>query len=94
MRSTGCPSARLSHRTPIRSGPCSRRLFAELERAQVEGRALDVDYKRLDVERQAQATNLRVEKVARERLAMRNATPAVMQYVTDAPSSAAGRATP
>jgi cell division protein FtsL len=67
----------------------SRRLFAALERAQAEGRALDTDFKRLDAERQAQATNLRVEKVARERLAMRNATPAVTQYVTDAPARGA-----
>jgi cell division protein FtsL len=72
----------------------SRRLFAELERAQVEGRALDIDYKRLDVERQAQATNLRVEKVARERLGMRNATAAVTQYVVDAPAPAVSGATP
>jgi cell division protein FtsL len=72
----------------------SRRLFTALERAQAEGRGLDTDFKRLDAERQAQATNLRVEKMARERLAMRNATPAVTQYVTDAPSAAAGRATP
>ncbi len=33
--------------------------------------------------RRVQATNLRVEKVARERLAMRAATPALTFYVTD-----------
>jgi cell division protein FtsL len=64
----------------------SRRLFAALERAQLDGRALETDAKRLDAERQAQATNLRVEKVARDRLGMRNATPAVTQYVLDAPA--------
>jgi cell division protein FtsL len=72
----------------------SRRLFAELERTQLEGRALDIDDKRLDVERQAQATNLRVEKVARDRLGMRNATAAVTQYVVDAAAPAASGATP
>ena len=72
----------------------SRRLFSALERAQVEGHALEVDFKRLDAERQAQATNLRVEKVARERLGMRNATPAVTQYVADAPAAAASGAQP
>ena len=72
----------------------SRRLFAALERAQVEGHALDMDYKRLDVERQAQATHLRVEKVARERLSMRNATPAVTQYVSDPAASPASGASP
>jgi cell division protein FtsL len=61
----------------------ARRLFSELERAKNEQAQLDAEYKRLEAERQAQATNLRVEKVARERLAMRLATPAVTQYVTD-----------
>jgi cell division protein FtsL len=59
----------------------SRRLFAELDRASNEARTLEVEYKRLEAERQAQATNLRVERVAREKLAMRTATPAVTQYV-------------
>jgi cell division protein FtsL len=63
----------------------SRRVFSALERAHAERRALETDYKRLDAERQAQATNLRVEKVARDRLAMRNAGPAVTEYVTDGP---------
>ena len=72
----------------------SRRLFAALERSQVEGRARDDDYKRLDLARQAPATNLRVEKVARDRLDMRNATPAVTQYVADAPAAAASGAQP
>lgn len=61
----------------------SRRLFAELDRLQVEQRRLEVDYQRLLTERQAEATNLRVERVAREKLHMRPATPAVTQYVTD-----------
>lgn len=59
----------------------SRRLFAELDRANNEARTLEVEFKRLEAERQAQATHLRVEKVAREKLAMRTATPAVTQYV-------------
>ena len=59
----------------------SRRLFAELDRAGNEQRQLDVNYKRLEAERQAQATHLRVERVAREKLEMRTVTPAVTQYV-------------
>lgn len=59
----------------------ARRLFAEIDRAKNEERTLEVDFKRLEAERQAQATHLRVEKVARERLAMRTATPAVTQYI-------------
>jgi cell division protein FtsL len=61
----------------------SRRLFAELDKLQTEQRRLDVDHQRLLTERQAEATNLRVERVAREKLQMRPATPAVTQYVTD-----------
>lgn len=62
----------------------SRRLFTELDRARSEQARLDGDYKRLEAERQAQATNLRVERVAREKLAMRTVTPAVTHVVVDA----------
>ena len=61
----------------------SRRLFNETNRAHDEGARLQAEHKRLEAERQAQATHLRVEQVAREKLAMRTATPAVTQYVTD-----------
>jgi cell division protein FtsL len=56
----------------------SRRLFAELDRARAEGTRLAADAERLKAERHAQATNLRVEQVARERLGMRVITPAVV----------------
>lgn len=59
----------------------ARRLFAELDKARSEERALESDHERLKADLRAQATPLRVEKTARERLAMRNATPAVTQYV-------------
>ncbi len=59
-----------------------RRLFAELDHARNVEKSLDVDFERLKAEKQAQATPLRVEKTARERLGMRAATPAVTQYVT------------
>lgn len=71
----------------------SRRLFAELDRAQSEERALESEHERLKAELRAQATPLRVEKAARERLAMRNATPAVTQYVALAASAPAGGGT-
>jgi cell division protein FtsL len=67
----------------------SRRLFHALDRARIEHTRLDTEFKRLDAERQAQATHLRVEKVAREKLSMRTATPAVTQYVVDGPAAAA-----
>lgn len=66
----------------------TRRLYTQLERARAEQQQLDTEYKRLDAERQAQATNLRVEKVAREKLHMRTATPAVTQYVSDTEGAA------
>lgn len=67
----------------------ARRLFADLDKAQTEERALDSDAERLKAELRAQATPLRVEKTARERLAMRNATPAVTQFVALAASAPA-----
>ena len=68
----------------------------ELDRAKNEQQQLDADYKRLDAERQAQATHLRVEKVAADKLQMRPATPAVTQYVGDraVPGAAASGAAP
>lgn len=68
-----------------------RRAFALLDAARNEQQRLDVEYKRLDAERQAQATHLRVEKTAREKLQMRTATPAVTQYVDDAASAPAAK---
>ena len=61
----------------------SRRLFTELDRAVVEARRLDTEHQRLQVEKRAQATPLRVEKMARAQLNMRTATPAITQYVVN-----------
>ncbi|MET0311360.1 MAG: cell division protein FtsL [Burkholderiaceae bacterium] len=68
----------------------SRRLFTELDRAQGESRRLDVESERLQVEKRAQATPLRVEKLAKEQLQMRTATPAITQYVTYKASAPSG----
>jgi cell division protein FtsL len=73
----------------VRTAYESRRVFTELDRARQERTRLESEFKRLDVERQAQATHLRVEKVAREKLHMRTATPAVTAYVID-PAASAG----
>ncbi len=70
----------------------SRRLFTELDRATVEARRLETEHQRLQVEKRAQATPLRVEKIARAQLNMRTATPAITQYVSD-PQGAAAAAT-
>jgi len=60
----------------------SRRLFVELEKATAQSRKIDADNERLQVEKRAQATPLRVEKLARDRLQMRTTTPAITQYVS------------
>jgi cell division protein FtsL len=75
----------------VRTSYESRRLFALLDRARNEQVRLDTEFKRLDAERQAQATHLRVERSAREKLQMRTATPAVTQYVVDAAASGSSR---
>ena len=75
----------------VQSSYESRRLFNETSRVQDELARLEAEYKRLEAERQAQATNLRVEKVAREKLAMRTVTPAVTHFVVDAAASGVAR---
>ena len=67
----------------VRTAYDARRLFAELDKAKNEGTQLDAESKRLEAEREGQATSLRVERTAREQLAMRTATPAVTVYVQD-----------
>lgn len=59
----------------------SRRIYVELEKAVAQARKVESDNERLQVEKRAQATPLRVEKLARDRLQMRTATPAITQYV-------------
>ena len=70
----------------IRSSYESRRLFVELDKAQNQAQELQTDHDRLVLEKRAQATPLRVEKLAREKLQMFNATPAVTHYVSQAAS--------
>jgi len=72
----------------------SRRLFAEIENAHGTERQLESDRRRLEAERQAQATHLRVEATARTKLNMRAATPANTQYVVDAGLAAAPPSAP
>ena len=46
----------------------SRRLFVELEKATTKNRVLEAENERLQVEKRAQATPLRVEKLAKDQL--------------------------
>jgi cell division protein FtsL len=59
----------------------SRRLFMALEAERKEAARLEVEHDRLQVERRAQATPLRVEQIARQQLQMRLVSPAITQYV-------------
>jgi cell division protein FtsL len=60
----------------------SRRLFAELDKARNEAKRLETEYERLQVEKRAQATPSRVERIAREKLQMHQASPTITTYVT------------
>ena len=60
----------------------SRRLYVELEKTTAQNRKLEAENERLQVEKRAQATPLRVEKLAKDKLEMRSVTPAITQYVT------------
>ena len=68
----------------------SRRLFAEIEKTLADARRLAIEHERLQVEKREQATPLRVETLAKERLQMRLASPAITQYVSARELSAAG----
>lgn len=74
----------------VRTSYESRRLFVQLERERARATELAVEDERLQIERRAQATHLRVEKLARERLSMRSANAAVTQYVAVPPLAASG----
>jgi cell division protein FtsL len=75
----------------VRNAHDGRRLFAALDRAKSEQQSLESERQRLEAERQGQATPLRVERVAREQLGMRNATAAVTHYVRDPAASGAAK---
>jgi len=62
----------------------SRRLFTELEKAQREARRLSTELERLQVEKRSQATPARIERVAREKLQMRQVSPGITMYINAA----------
>ena len=68
----------------------SRRLYVELEKAIAQNRKLETENERVQVEKRTQATPLRVEKLAKDKLQMRNVTPAITQYVTQGGTTATG----
>lgn len=59
----------------------SRRLYVELEKANAQSRKIETENERLQVEKRAEATPLKLERLARDRLQMRTTTPAITEYV-------------
>ena len=68
----------------------SRRLFTELDKVSSESHRLELEYERLQLEKREQATPMRVEKLAKEKLQMRSATPAITHYATYSEAGASG----
>jgi cell division protein FtsL len=60
----------------------SRRVFVEMEKARSEARRLETEYERLQVQKRGQATPARVERLARDKLHMHQATPGITTYAT------------
>jgi cell division protein FtsL len=65
----------------------SRRLFTALDKARAQARELELSRDRLEVARQAQATPLRVERLAKDSLQMRSISPAITQYIRSSAAS-------
>jgi cell division protein FtsL len=70
----------------------SRRMVAEIDRALLEARRLEIEREQLELEKRRQGTTQRVEKLAKERLDMRAATPAITDYVSYQPYGGAAPA--
>ena len=70
----------------------SRLLYTAVHRASDEARRLDTEHDRLQVEKRGQATPLRVETLARSKLNMRSATPAITRYISQPEGAAMGLA--
>ncbi len=60
----------------------SRRLFTELDKARTEAHRLELENERLQVEKRAQTTPARIERLAREKLMMHQAKPGITTYVS------------
>ncbi len=66
----------------VQSQYASRRLFTELDRATTQGRQLETERQRLQVEKRAQSAPGRIEQLAQQQ-GLRTATPAITAYVRD-----------
>lgn len=71
----------LSAMQVVRTQYEARVLYTALDHAVAEAHKLETEHERLQVEKRAQATPLRIETMARDQLHMRTATPPITQYV-------------
>ena len=60
----------------------SRRLFSTLDKARVEAKKIQIEKELLMVQRREQTIPSRIEKIAKEKLKMRTASPAITYYVS------------
>ncbi len=66
----------------IRTSHEARHLFVALDKAQTQSHELQLDFERLQVDKRAQATPFRVEKLARDKLHMNSASLLVTRHVS------------
>jgi len=75
----------------------SRQLFVASERMALKARELDIDWRRLQLERAEQARNARIDELARDELKMTTTLPGRTIYLKGVPaasSAAAARGRP
>lgn len=60
----------------------SRRVFTDLDRARNEARRLEAENERLQVQKRAAATPVRVERLAKDKLQMHQTNPGITTYVS------------
>lgn len=65
----------------VRTQHLARHEFVAIDDSKLTLKQIEQDNTRLEVEKRAQATPLRVETIAKERLYMRTTTPSITQYV-------------
>jgi len=69
----------------------SRQLFVASDRLSAKARELDIDWRRLQVERAELARNARIDEIARDDLKMLNTSPDRTIYVKVAQGTASGQ---
>lgn len=72
----------------------SRRVFTDLDRARSEARRLEAENERLQVQKRAAATPVRVERLAKDKLQMHQANPSITTYVAYAGNAEKSTASP